>query len=43
MDLLASESRPVLGGLDVLPQRLVDVIGAHVELAHLLSEGAETA
>jgi hypothetical protein len=40
-DPLACVWLPVLGWLDVLAQRLVDVGGAHVQLAHLLSQSGE--
>ena len=38
----ACVSLPVLSYLDVLPQRLVDVGGAHVQLAHLSSQSGKT-
>ena len=41
MDPLACVSLPVLSGLDVLAQRLVDVGGVHVQLAHLPSQSGE--
>ena len=41
-DPLTSISLPVLCSLDVLAQRLVDVGGAHVQLAHLSSQSGET-
>ena len=41
MDPLAFASLPVLGGLDVLDQRLIDVVGVDVQLAQLLSKRAE--
>ena len=40
-DPLACVSLPVLSLLDVLAQRLVDVGGAHVQLAHLPSQSGE--
>jgi len=40
-DPLACVSLPVLSWLDVLAQRLVDVGGAHVQLAHLPSQSGE--
>ena len=40
VDLLASVSMRLLEGLDVLAQRIVDVIRAHFQLAQQLSEGA---
>jgi len=42
MDPLACVLLPVLGGLDMLAKRLVDVVGAHTQLAQLLSKRAET-
>ena len=42
MDPHASVSLPIVGGLDVLVQRLIDVVGAHVQLTHLLSNGGKT-
>ena len=41
-DPLACVSLPVLSWLDVLAQRLVNVGGAHVQLAHLPSQSGET-
>ena len=41
-DPLACVSLPVLSWLDVLAQRLVDVGGAHIQLAHLSSQSGET-
>ena len=41
VDPLAYVSLPVLGGLDVLAQRLVDVVGTDVQLAQLPSKRAE--
>ena len=41
-DPLACVSLPVLGWLDVLAQRLVDVGGAHVQLTHLSSQSGKT-
>ena len=41
MDSLACVSLPVLGGLDVLDQRLIDVVGVDVQLPQLLSKRAE--
>ena len=42
VDPLACVSLPVLSWLDVLAQRLVDVVGAHVQLVHLPSQSSET-
>ena len=42
MDPLACVSLPVLSGLDVLAQRLVDVVGADVQLTQLSNKRAET-
>ena len=42
VDPFACVSLPVLGGLNVLAYRLVDVVGAHVQLAHLPSQSGKT-
>ena len=42
MDPLTCVSQPVLGGLNMLAQRLINVAGADVQLTQLLSKRAES-